>query len=138
MKHDIQYSIGTLAELGGVSRRTVRYYVQQGLISTPQGLGRGAYYGPEHLEQLLRIKTMQEQGLTLDAIRQALAVGTSPVPRASAASPVSRSHWSRLVLMPGVELHVSSQYRLPPPGKLAELADWCQRTFGVEKEEEDG
>lgn len=138
MKFDTRYSIGTLAELGGVSRRTVRYYVQQGLLATPQGLGRGAFYGPEHLEQLLRIKTMQEQGLTLEAIRQALAVGTSPEPRASAASPGSRSHWSRLELLPGVELHVSSQYRLPPPGKLAELATWCQRTFGAAQEDDDG
>jgi DNA-binding transcriptional MerR regulator len=116
----------------------VRYYVQQGLLATPQGLGRGASYGPEHLEQLLRVKTRQEQGLTLDAIRQALAGDMSPVPRASAASPVSRSHWSRLVLMPGVELHVSSQYRLPPPGKLAELAGWCRRTVGADREEDDG
>ncbi|MBA2355458.1 MAG: MerR family DNA-binding transcriptional regulator, partial [Acidobacteria bacterium] len=39
------YAIGDLAALGGVSRRTVRYYVQGGLIPPPEGLGRGNHYG---------------------------------------------------------------------------------------------
>lgn len=33
-----------MAELGGVSRRTVRYYVQEGLLSAPLGVGRGRHY----------------------------------------------------------------------------------------------
>jgi len=33
-----RFSVGELAELGGVSRRTVRYYVQEGLIPAPLGL----------------------------------------------------------------------------------------------------
>jgi len=38
---DERYSVGELADLGGVSRRTVRYYVQEGLLPTPLGVGRG-------------------------------------------------------------------------------------------------
>ena len=49
---DERYGIDEIAHLGGVSRRTVRYYVQQGLIPAPLGVGRGKHYGPEHLARL--------------------------------------------------------------------------------------
>ena len=61
-----RYGIDELAELGGVSRRTVRYYVQERLLPPPLGVGRGRHYGRAHLDALLRVKSMQEAGLTLD------------------------------------------------------------------------
>jgi DNA-binding transcriptional MerR regulator len=131
------YGIGELAELGGVSRRTVRYYVQEGLLPAPLGVGRGRHYGPAHLEQLLRVKALQEQGRSLTEIRAILA-GTQDgrgEPRLPAAPP--RSLWTRLELAPGVELHVAGGVRVPPPGKLAELTNWCRRVFRCE-EGEDG
>jgi DNA-binding transcriptional MerR regulator len=70
-----RYSIDELASLGGVSRRTVRYYVQENLIPAPLGLGRGRHYTPEHLQQLLRVKALQESGRTLDEIRRATGIG---------------------------------------------------------------
>ena len=62
MPRTTRYAIGDLADLGGVSRRTVRYYVQEGLLPAPFGVGRGNHYGPEHLDQLLRVKALQEWG----------------------------------------------------------------------------
>jgi DNA-binding transcriptional MerR regulator len=129
-----RYAIGDLADLGGVSRRTVRYYVQEGLLPAPFGVGRGNHYGPQHLDQLLRVKAMQEAGRTLDEIRRALngaERGRLPL-RAKAAEPhaaLERTAWRRLTLAPGVELHVSGEVRLPPPGKLSELASWCRQHF---------
>ena len=38
-----RYNIDELADLGGVSRRTVRYYVQEGLLPAPLGVGRGRH-----------------------------------------------------------------------------------------------
>src|SRR6185503_1094737 len=64
--------IEDLAELGGVTRRTVRYYVQEGLLPAPLGVGRGRHYGPEHLERLLHVKALQEDGLPLSEIRRRL------------------------------------------------------------------
>jgi hypothetical protein len=32
--------------------------------------------------------------------------------------------------VPGVELHVSADRRLPPPAGLRELVEWCERHFG--------
>jgi DNA-binding transcriptional MerR regulator len=122
------YAIGDLADLGGVSRRTVRYYVQEGLLPPPLGVGRGNHYGTEHLDQLLRVKAMQEAGRTLDEIRIALDGGQ----RLAAATgsldvtPPPRTLWRRVALAPGVELHVSSDVHLPSPARLQELVGWCR------------
>jgi len=127
-----RYAIGDLATLGGVSRRTVRYYVQERLIPPPHGVGRGNHYDAEHLEQLLRVKAMQEAGRTLDEIRRAL--GHTRTHRKSEAvvhdapSP-PRSLWRHITLASGVELHVASTVRLPTPGRLRELAEWCRLHF---------
>ena len=137
MPNGTRYAIGDLADLGGVSRRTVRYYVQEGLLPTPFGIGRGNHYGPEHLEQLLRVKALQEAGHTLDQIRRALDGATPRALRGrepSAAvvdvAPVAEA-WRRLTLAPGVELHLAGDIRLPPAAKLAELAGWCRQNFAA-------
>jgi DNA-binding transcriptional MerR regulator len=128
----VRYAIGDLADLGGVSRRTVRYYVQEGLLPQPFGLGRGHHYGPEHLERLLRVKSMQESGRTLDEIRAALdgrADTRAQRQGSRAETPLHRSAWRRIVVAPGVELHLSNAVRLPPEGRLQELAAWCREHF---------
>ncbi|MBP1634901.1 MAG: hypothetical protein H6Q10_1475 [Acidobacteria bacterium] len=63
------YSIGDLAAAAGVSRRTLHFYVQRGLLPPPEGRGRGARYTDDHLARLLQIKGWQEQGLPLEEIR---------------------------------------------------------------------
>jgi DNA-binding transcriptional MerR regulator len=141
----VRYAIGELAALGGVSRRTVRYYVQEGLIPPPLGVGRGDHYSADHLEQLLRVKAMQESGRTLDEIRRALGPpgrlrmrqSRAALSMAHASPPLPRALWRRLMLAPGVELHVASTVRLPSPGKLQELADLCRTHFADAAQEGD-
>jgi DNA-binding transcriptional MerR regulator len=121
-----RYNIDELADLGGVSRRTVRYYVQEGLLPAPLGVGRGRHYGQAHLDRLLEVKAQQEAGLSLDEIRSRPAPrpgGRTPAPRPP--QPLPRSTWRRLELAPGVELHVAHDVRLPAPGRLEELVEWC-------------
>ena len=125
-----RYAIGDLAELAGVSRRTVRYYVQEGLLPAPLGVGRGNHYGPEHLDRLLKVKALQEKGHTLDEIRGVLR-GAGEAPPAAPAP--ERAVYRRLQLAPGVELHVAGNVRLPSPGKLDELAAWCRENFTVNR-----
>ena len=139
MSDAVLYAIGDLADLAGVSRRTVRYYVQEGLLPAPLGLGRGSHYGPAHLEQLLKVKAMQEAGRTLDEIKRALSGGGEPAARRQAAEShqSERSVWRRIAVAPGVELHVSGGIRLPSPGRLNELAAWCRAHFHPVIEEED-
>ena len=131
-----RYSIDELADLGGVSRRTVRYYIQEALIPPPLGVGRGHHYERSHLDALLQVKAMQEAGRSLDEIRRARA-GRSRGDVRAAARPMpppppapSRSLWRRLELTPGVELHVSGETRLPSAAALEQLADWCRVHLG--------
>jgi DNA-binding transcriptional MerR regulator len=133
---DPRYAIGDLADLGGVSRRTVRYYVQEGLLPTPHGVGRGNHYGPEHLEQLLKVKTLQEGGRSLDDIRRALNHKSRTRDQVESAPAPERSVWRRITLAPGVELNISGDVRLPSPGKLTELAAWCRLHFLAAREED--
>ena len=131
MADEPRYAIGDLAALGGVSRRTVRYYVHEGLLPPPLGVGRGNHYGPAHLQQLLRVKAQQDAGRTLDEIRRTFA-GTArrPAARPAAAAPpdepLPRAVYRRLTLSPGVELHVSADVHPPSPGTLQALAAWCR------------
>lgn len=133
-----RYSVGELAEVAGVSRRTVRYYVQEGLLPPPTGLGRGAYYGPEHLQRLLRVKAMQEQGMSLEEIWRALSPGGEKATVEHRPAPLKRSLWTRVEILPGVELQVASGRRLPSPGRLFELAEWCRRYIRSESEYREG
>lgn len=67
-----QFSIGTLAEAAGVTRRVVRFYVQRGLLPPPLGRGRGSHYNETHLNRLLEIQQRQARGESLDAIQTAV------------------------------------------------------------------
>ena len=134
MSNTTRYAIGDLADLGGVSRRTVRYYVQEDLLPPPTGVGRGHHYGQAHLDRLLQVKALQEAGRTLDEIRHIL--GSGPARRAALedvlADPLPRTVWRRVMLADGVELHVAGSVRLPAPGRLNELAAWCRAHFAAQ------
>ena len=133
-----RYAIEDLAKLAGVSRRTVRYYVQEGLIPPPLGVGRGNHYSGEHLEQILRVKAMQERGQSLDEIRNVARAPRQSKPARVAEQPeIERSLWRRLTLAPGVELHVSSEARLPSASRMQELAAWCRDHFSTSREEDE-
>src|SRR5262245_57574101 len=105
MTDDPRYAIQDLADLADVSRRTVRYYVQQGLIPPPLGVGRGPHYGQAHLDRLLQVKELQAVGRSLDEIRAQLDGGTDRRAHRPAAAVPDRSVWRRLQLAPGIEIH---------------------------------
>ncbi len=113
-ERDTRFGIKELAALGGVSRRTVRYYVQRGLLPSPTGTGRGSHYTQAHLDQLIQVRTWQEDGVTLAEIEQRLGLVPAPDKEddpAAIAVPDGTA-WKRVVLHPGVELHVETQTRL--------------------------
>lgn len=66
------YKLDELARAAGVSARTVRYYVQRGLLPAPAFRGRDTVYTGEHLVRLRGIKFLQERFLPLDAIQAEL------------------------------------------------------------------
>jgi DNA-binding transcriptional MerR regulator len=123
-----EYSIGQLAELGSVSRRTVHFYVQQGLSDPPEGRGRGSYYTDRHLDQLQRVLALQREGLPLRRIQ-----GMSETEQLRAAESVpGRQLVLRLAVAPGItlEIEAGSGGEIPSAEKLRELALRCAEVLG--------
>ncbi|MEO8272461.1 MAG: MerR family transcriptional regulator [Chloroflexota bacterium] len=64
------YAISELAGLAGATPRTIRYYVAQGLLPAPIGVGSGAHYTDDHLARLRLIRRLQRQHQPLSEIRE--------------------------------------------------------------------
>lgn len=79
------YPLADLCVLADLTHRTVRYYVQIGLVDRPVGETRAARYGPQHLEQLLLIKKWTAAGVSLERIRDLLKGEQAPIPPRSKA-----------------------------------------------------
>ena len=97
------YPLSELCALVDLPVRTVRYYVQQGLVDRPQGETRSARYGTQHVEQLLLIKKWSAAGLSLDRIRELLA-GTEPSVPQRQRRPGSVEVVSHLYVADGLEI----------------------------------
>lgn len=83
------YSLPELASLSGVTPRTVRYYIAQGLLAAPDRVGPGAQYGDAHLSRLRLIRQLQAEHLPLAEIRARLSTLSAEDVRQAAASPSS-------------------------------------------------
>src|SRR5689334_6161425 len=103
-------SIDELAATAGLTRRAVRYYVQQKLLPAPLGVGRGKHYDATHLERIRRLRELQAAGYALDDIRKILEGGTAPEPTPAARNKVrpelEAELWTRLKIAEGLELHL--------------------------------
>jgi DNA-binding transcriptional MerR regulator len=66
---DDPYSLADLARLADVTPRTVRYYVAQGLLPSPDAAGPSTRYGEGHLGRLRLIRRLQRDHLPLAEIR---------------------------------------------------------------------
>ena len=97
------YPLADLCVLADLPPRTIRYYVQIGLVDRPDGETRAARYGAKHLEQLVLIKKWTAAGVSLGRIRELLHGEKAPVPpRARAIGSVEvRSH---LMVADGVDV----------------------------------
>ena len=64
------FDLAELADRAGVSVRTIRYYIQQGLLPSPEARGPGTRYEREHLDRLKLIRRLQREHLPLAEIRR--------------------------------------------------------------------
>ena len=71
----MKYTMSELAERSGVTARTIRYWIGEGLLKGPLGgKGHGAYYTDDHLKRLQTIQEMKngqgdQEGMTLRDIK---------------------------------------------------------------------
>ena len=67
--------IGELAKLANTSAKTIRFYEDSGLLPPPARTASGyRVYGPEFVDRLRFIHRGQAAGLTLQKVRQILAI----------------------------------------------------------------
>ena len=70
-----EFTLVELARLAGVTPRTIRYYIAQGLLPSPSAAGPGARYSEDHLERLRAVKRLQAAHMPLSEIRSLLKRG---------------------------------------------------------------
>jgi DNA-binding transcriptional MerR regulator len=105
--HEKRITLDELCSLSGFSKRTIRYYIQIGLLEHPCGETRAAYYTGKHIEQLLQLKKWSDAGVSLERIREIFDGSDTPLPpRKRRTGDVDvRSH---IYIRPGIEIQVSA------------------------------
>lgn len=98
------YSVDELTAASGLPRRTIRYYIQLGLVDRPVGETRAAHYGWQHLSRLLRIRELTERGHSLEQISRLL--NGPPREVRVGPTPGTISIQSRVHLAPGLALTI--------------------------------
>ncbi len=96
-----RFSIAELEEATGVPRRTIRFYINEGLVPPAIGQGRSSSYDRTHVQSLTLAKELRAQNLSIDEIRKLMAAEATPQPQE-----VPGDTWSRFALHPDLEIHL--------------------------------
>lgn len=130
------YDLAELTDRAGVTQRTVRYYIQQGLLRAPGVTGPGAKYGEGHLNRLRLIRRMQREHLPLAEIRRRLETLSEPevrellaqrlaVSQGRSASSSAAADYARGLLDAAVMPLAASMASAPPPAPhAADRSQW--------------
>ena len=124
-----KYTFNELCTLLDMPIRTVRYYVQKGLVSPPEGSRKGAYYTQKHLDELLAIRKWQRAGLSLERIKELLFEGTvepGELPPPRHRRPGDIEVWSKLFVKNGLEINLEPKMAGMSPEQVREF---CRRVM---------
>lgn len=103
--NDQEFTLDELSSLTDLSKRTIRYYMQIGLVDRPEGETRAARYFTRHLDRLLQIRKWSAAGISLERIRELIGGDEVAIP-ARPRQPGTVEVWSHLLIADGVELHL--------------------------------
>jgi DNA-binding transcriptional MerR regulator len=119
-----RFNLDQLSSLAELPKRSIRYYIQNGILAKPTGVGRGAHYTHLHLDQLLEIRKWQQAGLSLERIQELLEGRYNPElkPPPPARKQGSVEVWSHLVLDESVELMIEPHRAGLRPEQVRALA----------------
>lgn len=133
------YELGELSHLAGVTPRTVRYYIQQGLLRSPGTPGPGAKYDAAHLDRLRLIRRLQREHLPLAEIRRRLASLTDAEVRRLVEAPEparsSAAEYVRQVLRePSRPSFLAARSAPPEPAVAPDRSQWERIALGPDLE----
>lgn len=120
-QRDPGYSLDELSALVELPRRTVRYYIQLGLVDRPEGETRAARYSQTHVDQLLMVRKWTLAGLSLERIREMKEAGPEPALPLPTRRPGSVEVWSHLLIAEGVELLIEPRQAGLAPEQVRQL-----------------
>ncbi len=113
---DTTFNLDQLSALTDLPLRTIRYYIQLGLVDRHEGDRKHARYTQKHLDQVLQVRAMADQGTPLERTKQLMhGIATPPAPPKAAGD---ISVISKVFIAPGVELHLEPQIAGLSPEKL--------------------
>jgi DNA-binding transcriptional MerR regulator len=147
------YTLRQLNERSGLSVRTIRYYIKEGLLGAPLTAGSKACYPAGHLPRLRLIRRLQEeQHMPLADIAEQLSelhelLRTSnpaeaavrrvrtptPTPVRLRAVLPENSHWERVVLHRDVEIQVRRPTTTAVNRRLHKLLALAKELFEEDK-----
>jgi DNA-binding transcriptional MerR regulator len=129
------FDLGELSSAAGVTPRTIRYYVQQGLLPSPGTRGPGTRYDRAHLDRLHLIRRLQREHLPLaeirrrlealddEGVRTALATTTDADPEGVARSSSALDYVRELLARQAARTEVARPPgQVPPPTLSASAA----------------
>ena len=135
-----EYSIQDLSQLTNIPRRTIHFYVQQGLLPSPESAGVGTHYAEIHLLCLKLIPLLKSGGMRLDDIRELFKEKSAEqlqalfeqvnLPREPqpALLPVSQP-FAHYQLPAGMMLSVPGTLSTAERKKLSEILNFISRVF---------
>ena len=122
------FSLDELCTLTDLPKRTVRYYMQMGLVDRPIGETRAAHYLAAHLDQLLKVKQLSDAGISLERIAEIQNGEELPVP-AKPKKPGDIQVKSHVHVAPGIELQISPEEADMSPEQIRALVKAVMKTI---------
>ncbi len=128
---DKKYSLDELCLLTEFTKRTVRFYMQEGLVDRSEGQKKGAFYLEKHLLQLLEIKKWQKAGLSLDRIKEIIRNENTDelVPPIKVQQTGSVEVWSHLLISDGISLQIEPNRAGLTPEQTRKLAKQLMQVY---------
>jgi DNA-binding transcriptional MerR regulator len=132
--------INELVQKSGMTRRTIYFYIQQGILPAAQGAGLGASYNEEHLLRLQALPVLRLRGMRLDDIRshfqrtslqdlRQLARESATIEAPIKNKTVQSQSMMRYILCPGVELLVDGRLDIQTRKNVLLLMEQAKSIF---------
>ena len=122
------FSLDELCTLTDLPKRTVRYYMQMGLVDRPIGETRAAHYLTAHLDQLLKVKQLTDAGISLERIAEIQNGEELQIP-AKPRKPGDIQVKSHIHVAPGIELQISPEEADMSPEQIRALVKAVMKTI---------